>query len=321
MPDRNERPVRPSAVAGPEVRVLAVDDDPTTLRVMQVVLEREGYAVSVGASGGEALELAGEIPDLILLDQHLPDMNGLDVCRQLQAEGLTHDIPVIFLTGDVDPDLEAKCLAAGAVDFVTKPFADGVLLARIRTHLALSRKTRVLERLANTDQLTGVANRRYFDQAVAQEWARTCRSGTPVSLILVDVDHFKSVNDEFGHPEGDQCLRALTRIIKPHLKRPFDLMARLGGEEFAVLLPETSAEGAFSLAEAMRADVQAAFNRRADERGSGPRVTASFGCATALPSRTLQPGDLIRDADEQLYLAKARGRNRVEPRPEGEAAG
>jgi len=301
--------------AGDGIHILAIDDDPTTLHLIGEILRQAGFRVALGASGGEALELVAEVPDLILLDQYLPDLDGLEICARLKADPATTDIPVIFLTADRNPDLEARSLAAGAVDFVTKPFSDRVLLARIRAHLALSRRTRTLERLAHTDPLTGLANRRFFDQSLVREWSRTRRSHTPLSVVLMDVDHFKAVNDRFGHQAGDQCLRTLPRIIRPHLKRPFDLVARLGGEEFALLLPETSAEGAFRLAERIRRDVEATFVRLERERGSGPLLTCSFGCATVVPDGETTASDLLRDADERLYRAKAQGRYRVEPQP------
>ncbi|MDT8342526.1 MAG: response regulator, partial [Longimicrobiales bacterium] len=190
---------------GRRIRVLAVDDEPATLRLIQEILGQAGCDVLSGTTGQEALELALRAPDLILLDHHLPDVDGLEVCRRLQADPATSEIPVIFLTADHNPALEAHCLDAGARDFVTKPFADSVLLARLQTHLALSARTRTLERMAHTDDLTGLANRRYFENVLDREWSRTRRSEKPLSLLLVDLDHFKDVNDTYGHQEGDRC--------------------------------------------------------------------------------------------------------------------
>ncbi|HSG48232.1 MAG TPA: diguanylate cyclase [Longimicrobiales bacterium] len=311
-------PVMPPDVDA-DPRVLAVDDDPGTLHLIGTVLDRDGMESFTGATGREALELAAQAPDLILLDHHLPDLEGLEVCRLLKADPVTADIPVVMLTADHNPVLEARVLEAGAVDFITKPFAPDVLAARIGTHISLARKTRLLERLANTDPLTGVANRRFFDHALEREWARTQRSQRALALIIVDMDAFKAVNDTYGHQEGDACLRFLPHVLSPHLKRPFDLLARLGGEEFVALLPETDLKGALRLAELMRADVESSFVRLAEERGEGPRVTASFGCAAVVPTREIAPWDLIRIADQNLYKAKASGRNRVEPAGAGPA--
>ena len=223
-------PVMPPEV-DTDPRILAVDDDPGTLHLIGTVLDRDRMECFTGATGREALELAAQAPDLILLDHHLPDLEGLEVCRLLKADPVTADIPVVMLTADHNPVLEARVLEAGAVDFITKPFAPDVLTARIGTHVSLARKTRLLERLANTDPLTGVANRRFFDHALEREWARTLRSQRPLGLIVADVDAFKAVNDTYGHQEGDACLRFLPHVLGPHLKRPFDLLARLGGEE------------------------------------------------------------------------------------------
>ena len=291
--------------------LLLVDDDPTSLRLAAGILD-DDYSLVIATRGHDALDLAAQEPELILLDHHLPDIDGLEVCRRLKADPASADIPVIFVTGNQDPVLEAAGLGVGAVDFVTKPYSAAVLRARVRTHIALKRKTDLLARLAQRDGLTGVANRRAFDQQFEMEWCRARRHRTPLSLVMLDADHFKDINDTYGHQVGDECLRAIAQCTAPQLKRPGDLLARYGGEEFVLLLPQTDAEGARQLAEAIRVEVEAVFARAA-EQGVGPRLTASLGCATLIPSDQDQAESLLRVADQNLYLAKAAGRNRVEP--------
>ena len=294
--------------------VLVVDDDKSSLRLLAGILEERGFEVMFGTRGSDALYVAGDGPDLILLDYELPDMNGLEVCRKLKADPAVAGIPVIFITASQDPLLEAEGLEAGAVDFVTKPYSAAVLSARVNTHIQLKRKTDLLEALAQHDGLTGAANRRYFDDMLQIEWARAKRNQSSISLVMIDIDHFKEINDTYGHQEGDRCLRELAPILERHLKRAGDLAARYGGEEFVLLLPDVSAEGVSRLAELLRSEVETEFARMADERG-GPRLTASFGCATANALLCDSPEDLLRQADRNLYAAKQGGRNRVVPPP------
>lgn len=300
-------------------RLLLVDDDPTSLRLAAGILDAD-YVLRVATCGGDALALTADGPELILLDHHLPDIDGLEVCRRLKADPRSADTPVIFITGNQDPVLEAAALEAGAVDFVTKPYSTAVLRARVRTHIALKRKTDLLAQLAWHDGLTGVANRRTFDQRLQMAWRLAQRHQTPLSLVMIDADHFKAVNDDFGHQAGDQCLRDIARCIATQLKRPGDLLARYGGEEFVLLLPQTDAAGASHLAEAIRAAVEGTFARAADAGGGAPRLTVSCGCATWTPAVDDAPEHLLRLADRNLYRAKAAGRNRVEPPPTAAAS-
>lgn len=303
-PEATAEPVRPL--------ILIVDDAKSSLRLLAEIL-KDDYEIIFGVCGKEALELVSERPELILLDYCLPDMNGLEVCQQLKSNPATAHIPVIFITANQNPELEAQGLETGAVDFVTKPYSAAVLRARVSTHIALSRKTRQLEMLAQQDGLTRVANRRFFDASLSKEWARGQRNQSPLSLVMIDIDHFKSINDNFGHQEGDDCLRKLTQLVSRQIKRPADLFARYGGEEFVLLLPDTPLEGACQLAESLRAGIEAGFAQAAAECGKGPRVTASFGCATLVPAEEGAAEALLRLADQSLYLAKAQGRNRVQP--------
>jgi diguanylate cyclase (GGDEF)-like protein len=292
-------------------RLLLIDDDPSSLRLAAGILGPE-YTLIFATCGRDALDLMTETPELILLDYHLPDIDGLEVCRRFKADPASADIPVIFITADQDSVLEAAGLEAGAVDFVTKPYSAAVLRARVRTHILLKRKTDLLARLAHLDGLTNVANRRSFDQILEKEWRRAQRSGRPVSLVMIDADHFKDVNDAWGHQMGDECLRGIAHLAASQIRRPADLLARYGGEEFALLLPETDAHGARQLAEAIRAGIESGFAQPA-KQGEGPPLTASLGCATLIPSPGDRPETLVQLADRNLYLAKSNGRNRVEP--------
>ena len=292
--------------------LLLVDDDPTCLRLAASILDAESSLV-IATCGCDALELAAAGPELILLDHHLPDIDGMEVCRRLKADPATADIPVIFVTANQDPVLEAEGLEAGAVDFVTKPYSAAVLRARVRTHIALKRKTDLLAQHAQRDGLTGVANRRSFDQQLDKEWRRAQRNQTPLSLVMIDADHFKDINDRFGHLVGDDCLRGIAQCAASQLKRPGDLLARYGGEEFVLLLPETHAEAARQLAEAIRGAVETAFVHPDAKGGAGPKLTVSLGYATLIPTMGDIPEALVSAADQNLYLAKRAGRNRVEP--------
>lgn len=294
--------------------LLMVDDDPGSLRLLAELLG-DSYTVLVGTRGADALALVAEGPELILLDLRLPDIDGLEVCRRLKADPLSADIPVIFITGHHDAALEVQGLQAGAVDFITKPFTPAVLLARVKTHIALKRKTDLLAYLAHRDSLTGLANRDFFEQALAKEWARARRYSLPLALAVIDVDHFTALNTRWGQAEGDHCLRSVAQISMRHLRRPGDLMVRYQGGAFALLMPHTDAAGASQLAERIRSHVEAAFASMAEARGDGPGVTVSLGCASIVPSGDEGPEVLLRQAEHCLSLAKSLGRNRVEPPP------
>lgn len=289
------------------VRILVVDDDAMSRRVATRLLGDVGAIVAVD-SGREALRLAGDAPDLILLDYHLPDLDGLDVCRRLKADPATSNSAVMFVTADQDPALESEGIRAGAVDFVTKPFSAAVLRARVQTHLDLKRKTDELARLARTDELTGVANRREFFERFEREWRIAARNKEPISLVMLDVDRFKAINDTYGHDVGDEVLRVVAGAISEVVHRPADLLARYGGEEFAVILPNTGEDGAHRLAESIRARVAL----RSLERANVP-VTVSLGWASRVPSDDTGFQVLIRVADQHLLHAKASGRDRVHP--------
>jgi diguanylate cyclase (GGDEF)-like protein len=292
-------------------RILIVDDVPVNIRMLGEALRKE-YDVRVATSGAKALELAGikeDAPDLILLDVMMPGMDGYDVCRRLKEDPATRGIPVIFITAKGEVQDETLGLDLGAVDYITKPFKLPIVLARVRTHLGLKRKTDLLESLASIDGLTDIPNRRALDQALDQEWRRASRAGAPMAVIILDVDYFKRYNDRFGHAAGDECLRKVARTLTAALLRPADLAARYGGEEFAAVLPETQLEDAGQVAERIRVGVADLALPHPDSEAA-PVVTVSLGVAATWPepNRTLQ--ELVEKADRLLYEAKSSGRNR-----------
>lgn len=303
--------------------LLAIDDVEENLELLDDYLCAE-YDVQFALSGAEGLMLARrKQPDLILLDVMMPGMDGYEVCAALKSEPALRDIPVIVLTAKESLDSESNAFAAGAVDFVHKPINPVVLRARVLTHIRLKRYIDELRTLATIDFLTGLANRRMLDERLEIEWRRAMRGRQPLSLLMIDIDHFKLYNDHYGHPEGDQCLRQVARAIASGACRAGEFVARYGGEEFVVLLAETPARQAFAVAEGIRSRVAAL--RLPSPVGN--EVTVSIGVADAWPthesmqsmSEDLEEGArivraanrLLIDADQALYAAKQSGRNQV----------
>jgi len=232
--------------------VLVVDDAPSNLAILTESLRTE-FDVRIATSGAEALRLVREVPpDLILLDILMPEMDGYEVCRRLKATPSTRNIPIIFLTAKGDVADETLGLAIGAVDYIIKPVSIPIVQARVRTHVELKRRGDILETLSMRDGLTGIANRRRFDDTLERAWRQALRNASPISLIMADIDHFKAYNDTYGHMAGDECLRSVAHTLANCLNRPGDLAARYGGEEFAMVLEDTKLTGASHLAEEMR---------------------------------------------------------------------
>ena len=291
-------------------RLLVVDDQPVNVQLLYRVFASD-HQVFAATDGLKALEIARQQqPDLILLDVVMPGLDGFEVCQRLQADELTHDIPVIFLTANSDPDSEAHGLDVGAVDFIGKPFNTKVVRARVKTHLTLKRQGDLLRRWVFLDGLTGIANRRHFDERLAIEWARSQRSGAPLSALLIDVDHFKRFNDTHGHQNGDDCVRRVAAALASGLQRPTDLVARYGGEEFVCLLTDTDEYGALHLAELLRQRVHQE-TQPGVTGAAWPAVTVSIGVGCARLDLMHGADDLLREADHNLYRAKKAGRNSV----------
>jgi diguanylate cyclase (GGDEF)-like protein len=292
--------------------ILIVDDQRLNLRILAGALGSD-YEILTATEGETALALAraDPQPDLIMLDVQMPGLSGYDVCRELKSAPATQSIPVMFVTAQGEVDDETHGFELGAVDYIHKPFKVPVVSARVRTHLRLRRQTELLERLAAIDGLTEIPNRRRLDEVLVAEWLRCQRDALPLTVALMDIDHFKRFNDAYGHPAGDDCLRRVAQALAGVIRRSGDLVARYGGEEFAAILPNTSPDGARQVAEAFRAAVQALgiLHEHATQAGV---VTISLGAVTVVPDyEGITATDLTRGADECLYAAKAQGRNRA----------
>ena len=309
------------------VSILVVDDDLSAIQALGKALQGLGV-IRFATRGADALRLAREAPpDLILLDGEMPGMSGFEVCTELKADTMLAHIPVIFVTSHAGHEVEAAGFEAGAADFIAKPIRSAIVNARARTHIALKLSSDRLRALSTTDGLTGLANRRAFDVALESQWRCMVRRAEPLSLLMVDVDHFKSYNDHYGHPAGDVCLIQVAHTLRDELRRPSDMAARYGGEEFALLLPSTDRHGAAAVVRQVLAAMQqlaiahahsdcavhvtvsvgiSSYDRESPSWIAGPGVNQSDRRAAATPS------DLVAAADGALYAAKRAGRARAE---------
>ena len=294
-----------------EERVLIVDDEPNDVAALVAILE-DDYEVLAATDGAQALELARAAqPDLILLDVMMPGMDGYQVCARLKGDPNTAGIPIIFVTGLGATGDETHGLEAGAVDYVTKPIVPLVVRKRVRNHVRLKKAHDRLTQLTITDSLTGLANRRRFDQALDLECRRLRRTlAGRLSLLLLDIDQFKAFNDTYGHVAGDHCLRVVAEVIAQAVHRATDLTARFGGEEFACILPETGHEGALIVAERIRAGVAGLGIRHAGSTVTD-HVTVSLGLVSASSASEVTMTCLLAAADAELYRAKTAGRDCV----------
>jgi len=321
------------------VRFLVVDDERDILSLISLMLTTAGYPDVVEATSAEEAyaylrlgepERAPADVDLVLMDMTLPGDDGTAAVARIRADARYRDIPMIMVTAHNEDATLQRAFDAGVTDYIRKPFGRVEFLARVRAAAALKqeldqRKARerdlirtaeqlqatqqVLERLSLSDGLTGLANRRCFDDTLSREWERAQRDFTSVGLVMCDLDYFKAYNDSYGHPAGDQVLRSVAQALEGAIHRTADIAARYGGEEFVILLPETDAEGARVVAELARGAVQAmALPHR---EGIARVVTVSMGVAAIRPSHGARAAQLVADADEALYRAKQQGRNRV----------
>lgn len=292
-------------------KILVVDDSPLNTKIMETALS-EDYDVLISHNGKEALSIcnSNDPPDLVLLDIIMPEIDGYEICRRLNRGVKTKDIPVIFLTSlTASRDIEFG-LTLGAIDYITKPFSVPIIKAKIKNHLAVKYYQDTLKINTDVDQLTQIANRRRFDETMTVEINKAKRTGTILSVLLLDIDHFKFYNDTYGHLEGDSCLKKVAAALSTSLKRPKDLAARWGGEEFACLLPNTNAKGAQNVAEVLREAIQ---NLSIPHKSSPVNevVTVSVGVVASNPMDDNSFDNLLKRADEALYQAKESGRNRI----------
>lgn len=283
--------------------ILIVDDVPTNVQALALLLKEE-YVIKVATSGVRALELAGQdpIPDLILLDVQMPDMNGYDVLKLLKENSDTAQIPIIFVTGKDTVEDEEYGLQLGAVDYIAKPIRPSIVKARVKTHITLKQQHDQLVGMATHDQLTGLYNRHYLSDALSKKVAHAKRHGELLSVMIVDIDHFKNVNDTFGHLMGDLILKAVAGTMQDSARKE-DIAARFGGEEFIMVLDNCTAHDALIKAEHLRSKIQRLHPEDI-------AVTASFG-VVQLDEDTQRYEDLLKNADMALYMAKEEGRNRV----------
>jgi len=306
------------------MKILVVDDSPTIRAALKALLERMGHTVVEANDGEQALQMyRQDRPGLVLIDVVMPIMDGYESARHMRETKADEWVPIIFLSSkEADQDLN-RAIEAGGDDYLVKPVSFVVLNAKIRAlqrlesmrtkQLEMSRDlasaNRELEKLSRQDGLTGIANRRYFDSYLVTEVRRGARERQPLSLILSDVDHFKAFNDCYGHQAGDDCLRRVAAALSSAGRRPADLAARYGGEEFAMVLPGTVLEGAVDVAQAVTRVIESLGIPHA-RSAVNAKVTLSQGVVSLTPEKETSSEDLIKRADQALYLAKQQGRNR-----------
>jgi len=315
-PDPMTEPTRsPGPAQDTPTRIVVVDDLVANAHLLAAMLEAlPGAQVQVFSDGAEAMRWCeGHDPDLVLLDYRMPGMDGLSCLAHLRARIDGIALPVIMVTSDESPETLNQAFQAGATDFLRKPVTETELLARCSNllrlrlgHLALTRANAELTRLANEDSLTGTLNRRRFMEVAEAELNRARRHRRPLSFVILDIDHFKGINDTLGHAVGDAALSGLAEACR-NLLRGSDVLARLGGEEFVVMLPETPIPHASEAAERLRATIAAHV---VNGEGIALRITASLGVAQWDPRDVTLDG-VLRRADAAMYLAKTGGRNRV----------
>ncbi len=303
-------------------RLLIVDDNPSDLLLFKKIMKNEGYKVKAISNGLEAWKWLQKNPvDLIMLDVIMPEIGGIELCRKIKGDRLLHDIPVIMVTSKDDPYSLEEGFEAGAIDYVTKPIQKVVLRARVKSGLKIKhyqdqlklvcqellKKQGELKRLLAYDRLTGLYNRYFFLERMEEEIEMAKRFGMPLSLAMLDIDHFKKVNDHYGHLFGDYVLQEIGKMMLMHFRKT-DMIARYGGEEFTILATGSYKDGLAHACERFRKKVE---KYKFSSEDIEITLTISIGVADFIPSKDDDGIDLIRRADTALYEAKGRGRNRV----------
>ena len=293
-----------------KAKILIVDDDPLNRLVLEKTLAND-HDIFLAESGEKALALIKSTEvDLIILDIVMPGLSGYEVLIQLKENPATHTIPVIFISANTSHDDEAKGFELGAMDYIAKPFSITIVRARVRNQLLIKQKTDLLERLASIDGLTEIPNRRYLDENLSREWRRSRRAGTPLSVLLMDIDHFKLYNDCYGHRAGDDCLKRVAHALVSTCQRGGDFVARYGGEEFAAVLPDINEKEALLFANKLRNAINA-LNIPHKASLNADHITISIGIATTEFGQVYAAHTLLEEADLGLYEAKGTGRNKI----------
>lgn len=303
-------------------RILVVEDDPTSLHVLVEILRHE-HELIIATNCNDALQLLAEKPDLILLDLYLGDAKGIEVLSKVKSDPKLQDTPVLCVTSSTETNDIEEAFRFGAIDYITKPYNAVILRSKINTFLDLSHKTALLHEQANTDALTGLSNRRQLDAQLPELWLRMADEAKPMSAIMIDIDDFKGVNDYFGHPVGDATIKFVGSTLAQCVDQFSDLVFRIGGDEFIVLLPGVNFSGALKLGKTIREEMEISsldmlpFSKEEGSfRLSGIEITVSVGVASSLAIKTVSPLLLIEKADAALYQAKEAGRNTVHPKSE-----
>ncbi|MCL2203320.1 MAG: diguanylate cyclase [Defluviitaleaceae bacterium] len=291
--------------------VLIIDDEIMNVRLLMDMLKKE-YIVHAEREGVNCVETAIKVkPDLILLDVIMPGTSGFDEIKKLKENEYTKDIPVIFVTGLDNPDDEVRGFLHGAVDYINKPFNAHVVKMRVQHQMRIINLLREVQSKSVTDALTNIGNRRYFNNLLEQEWERAKRQQHPISFIILDIDDFKKFNDTFGHMNGDTALQRVADAVRAVVVRATDKIARWGGEEFAVILPDTALPGAKTVAQSILTAI-----RDTDivlDNKQVTRVTVSIGVHSVVPERAGEYTEisLVSDADKAMYHAKRSGKNQA----------
>lgn len=287
--------------------ILIIDDDPLILEwLTHLLTEQADVFVTDGGETGVAMALQTR-PNLIICDVVLPGISGISVCKRLQSDPLTRAIPVMFMSVQSEPDDEVAAFTAGAADFMKKPLVPGIVQARVRHLLQWQHEAASLRQMVNVDGLTGIFNRRYFEERFAEEWKRQRRNRGWLTVAMVDIDKFKDFNDYFGHIKGDDCLIQVAECLSKLVRRPADLVARFGGEEFVFILPHLNPEQGRAFGKAICEAIRAMHYQHAPSLCKN--LTVSVGIASKVPADPDTCYDLLAKADKALYQAKDAGRD------------
>ena len=297
---------------GKKNTLLIVDDENTNLKVISHILNRD-YTIYTATDGISAIEKAKELkPDLILLDVIMPVMDGYTTLSELKKTVETYKIPVVFITGMNSVEDEEKGLSLDAADYIAKPFSAAIVKLRVQNQIKIVNQMRTIERLSMIDHLTNIPNKRSFDERLKMEWKQAIREQTPISLLMMDLDKFKKLNDKYGHQKGDFMLQSVAQVFQQSLRRPGDFVARWGGEEFVVLLPNTPVDGAVEIAERIRADTANSNYVCPDEIVLKTTVSIGVHSLIRVTDNSMHSIEsFISSADNALYTAKDAGRNKV----------